>query len=425
MGPSLKAKGPARGFFSRDGASLIQGALIYPSEIGGDMTFHITLRSPSLRRGLPTALRHCVLSFQLALWLGASWHTLLAQAGAAPKAQADQDARPLVVGQSIERKLASGQSHLYKITLAAGQYLNAVVEQSGIDVVVTLFDPDGKRLIEIDSPRGAQGLEPVLWIVETGGDYRLTVRPLEKDAAAGRYEIKIIELRPATEQDRALVEARKSFNESVNMLDKGKYADAIQLAERALVIWEIALGPEHPDVANSLNTLAELYRTKGDYAKAEPPHQRALAIWEKALGPEHPNVATSLNNLAGLHNTKGDYAKAEPLFQRALAIREKVLGPEHPDVANSLNNLAGLYNAKGDYAKAEPLFQRALAIREKTLGPENQNVASSLNNLALLYNAKGDNAKAEPLLQRALAIWEKTLGPEHPNVATSLNNLAE
>jgi tetratricopeptide (TPR) repeat protein len=385
------------------------------------MTSHITLRSPSIRHGLPTALRHCVLSFLLALWLGASWHTLLAQASAAPKAQADQDARPLVVGQSIERKLASGQSHLYKITLAAGQYLNAVVEQRGIDVVVTLFGPDGKQLIEIDSPRGAQGLEPVLWIVETGGDYRLAVRPLEKDAATGRYEIKIIELRPATEQDRA----RKLLNESVSLWERGKYTEAIQLAERALVIREKSLGPEHPDVATSLNNLAELYRTKGDYAKAEPLLQRALAIWEKALGPEHPDVANSLNNFALLYYAKGDHAKAEPLFQRALAIREKSLGPEHPNVANSLNSLAGLYYTKGDYAKAEPLLQRALAIREKALGPEHPDVATSLNNLAELWRNKGDYAKAEPLYQRALAIWEKALGPEHPNVATSLYNLAE
>jgi tetratricopeptide (TPR) repeat protein len=279
-----------------------------------------------MRHGLPIALRHCVLSFLLALWLGASWHTLLAQTSAAPKAQADQDARPLAVGQSIERNLASGQSHLYKITLAAGQYLNAVVEQYGIDVVVTLFGPDGKQLIEIDSSRGALGLEPVLLMVETGGDYRLAVRPLEKDAAAGRYEIRIIELRHATEQDRALAEAHKLFNESVSLRDQGKYAEAIQLAERALAIWEKALGPEHPNVANSLNNLALVHYNKGDYAKAEPLYQRALAIWEKALGSEHPNVATSLNNLAEICRTKGDYANAELLLQRALAIREKALG---------------------------------------------------------------------------------------------------
>jgi tetratricopeptide (TPR) repeat protein len=60
------------------------------------------------------------------------------------------------------------------------------------------------------------------------------------------------------------------------------------------------------------------------------PQERALAIWQKALGSEHPDVALSLNGLAGLYAKQDQYAKAESLYQRALAIREKALGPEHP-----------------------------------------------------------------------------------------------
>ena len=33
-------------------------------------------------------------------------------------------------------------------------------------------------------------------------------------------------------------------------------------------------------------------------------HKRALAIREKALGPDHPDVALSLNNLAGLSTVR-------------------------------------------------------------------------------------------------------------------------
>jgi tetratricopeptide (TPR) repeat protein len=79
------------------------------------------------------------------------------------------------------------------------------------------------------------------------------------------------------------------------------------------------------------------------YAAAEKPLTRSLMINEKALGPEHPDVATSLNNLAGLYRAQGKYAEAEPLYKRALAIREKVLGPEHPHVAIVCKNMAGLY----------------------------------------------------------------------------------
>ena len=83
-----------------------------------------------------------------------------------------------------------------------------------------------------------------------------------------------------------------------------------------------------------------------------------LKIWVKALGPDHPDVADSLNNLASLYHAQGRYAEAEPLYQRSFKIREKALGPDHPDVAASLSRLAILCEAQGRYAEAEPLYQQ-------------------------------------------------------------------
>ncbi|CAN0531556.1 unnamed protein product [Ectocarpus sp. 8 AP-2014] len=39
---------------------------------------------------------------------------------------------------------------------------------------------------------------------------------------------------------------------------------------------------------------------QGKYDDAEQLYERSLAIREKLLGPEHPDVAQSLNNRAGL-----------------------------------------------------------------------------------------------------------------------------
>ncbi|WP_238178440.1 CHAT domain-containing tetratricopeptide repeat protein [Calothrix sp. 336/3] len=206
---------------------------------------------------------------------------------------------------------------------------------------------------------------------------------------------------------------------------QGNYSKAELLLVRSLAIREKVLGGEHPDVAGSLNSLAALYYFQGNYSKAEPLYVRSLAIFEKVLGKEHPNVAQSLNNLAELYRVQGNYAKAEPMLVRSLAIYEKVLGGEHPDVATSLNNLALIYYTQGNYSKAEPLYERSLAIREKVLGKEHPDVAISLNGLALLYQSQANYSKAEPMLVRSLAILEKVLGKEHPNMATSLNNLAE
>ena len=64
--------------------------------------------------------------------------------------------------------------------------------------------------------------------------------------------------------------------------------------------------------------------------------ERPLAICEEAPGPEHPEVATSLNNLAGLLQDEGDLVGARALYERALEIRDHALGPEHADTAMSL-----------------------------------------------------------------------------------------
>src|SRR3984893_14599216 len=219
-------------------------------------------------------------------------------------------------------------------------------------------------------------------------------------------------------------EASKLDDQANALYEKGRYAEADPLYKRSLAIREKALGPDHPDVAASLNNLALLYDQQGRHVDAEPLYKKALAIWEKALGPDHPDVATALNNLALLYDAQGRYADAEPLYRRSLAIREKILAPDDPDVTYPLNNLALLYKKQGRYADAEPLYNRSLAIREKALGPDHPDVATSLNNLANLYNSQGRYAAAEPFYQRSLAIIEKALGPDHLDVATPLNNLA-
>ena len=109
--------------------------------------------------------------------------------------------------------------------------------------------------------------------------------------------------------------------EVMSLYQKGQYDRAMVMAKQALEVAEKAVGPNHPSVAVSLNTLAVLYTTQGQYAQAEPLYQRALAIGEKALGPAHPDVATSLENIAEFYRKAGRDKEAEALEKRAKAIR--------------------------------------------------------------------------------------------------------
>ena len=206
---------------------------------------------------------------------------------------------------------------------------------------------------------------------------------------------------------------------------QGDYAAAERHLEHALAIRERALGLEHREIAGTLAVLGRILEAQGDYAGARPVLERALAIMEKALGPEHREVAYSLNALGNLLYHQGEYAAARALHDRALAVREKAFGPDHFDVATSCNDLAAVLYEQGDFAAARPLFERALAIRERTGGPEHPLVAQTLNNLAELHLEQGDAAAAQSFCERALAIREKILGPEHPLVGTTVLNLAQ
>ncbi|HEU0184905.1 MAG TPA: CHAT domain-containing protein [Blastocatellia bacterium] len=335
----------------------------------------------------------------------------------------EKDVRPLEKGAPVNREISGGQRHVYRLRLSADQFLKAIVEQQGIDVVVQVLGPDGKLVMQVDSESRLRGEENVSLVAEVAGDYRLIVQSNQNKAVAGNYVARIEELRGVTAEDRMLQEARKLSEDFAKLHGAGKYDEAAPLIERALGIREKILGPDHRDVADTLMSLAAVYFNRGVYAQSEPLYQRALAIYEKALGPEHPSVARSLNNLAILYWNKSEYLKAEPLARRAVAIWESALGREHPNVAAALNNLAILYSSRGDNTKAEPLYRRALAIWEGA-GSEHHGVALALNNLANIYYYKEEYAKAEPLYWRALAIDEKALGPEHAEVARPLVNLA-
>lgn len=215
---------------------------------------------------------------------------------------------------------------------------------------------------------------------------------------------------PSSSAQSADLEAAKQLDRQISQLNiQGRQSEAIALAQRALAIYEQVLGQEHPDVATSLNGLADLYLSQKNYSQAEPLYQRALAIREKMLKQQPLGVVTSLNNLTTLYKEQEKYSAAEPLQERALAIYEQVLGQKYsPKLVPSLTNLARLYHAQGKYTQAERSYQRILAIGEK-LEQSHPFVIGSLNNLSLLYLNQGDIPRAIEFLERANNIEEQKL----------------
>src|SRR5262249_41299774 len=89
---------------------------------------------------------------------------VLAAAATATAAQAPASDPPKTLdpGATLERAIAGGQQHLYRLPLAAGDVTRLTVEQHGVDVLILVLDQADKLQAEFDIEWRTTGREPVI-----------------------------------------------------------------------------------------------------------------------------------------------------------------------------------------------------------------------------------------------------------------------
>ncbi|MFN7948215.1 MAG: tetratricopeptide repeat protein [Blastocatellia bacterium] len=335
--------------------------------------------------------------------------------GAGSRAQDEQRAVP-EPGKSVSRELSGGESHSYRITLEAGWFFRAVVEQQGINLVLTLYGPDGQKLCDLDSPIGAQGPEPVSLVADAAGNYRLEVRTLQPNAPKGNYDLKVEELRLATPQDRARIVAERAFAEATltyqgtaESLRKG-----IEKYEKVIPLWQ-ALGDRQQE-AFTLSVIGYLYKNLGEYQQALTYHQRALPL-RRAAG-NRSGEALTLYSIGAIYDNTGEPQKALSVYQQALSIYQE-LGDRSMEAA-TLGNLGVVYSGLGEQRKALEFFSRALQLKQAVRDPYGE--AALLNNIGLVHNYLGEPQQAMESYQRALPLYRAL--NDRSGEGTTLNNIA-
>jgi len=250
-------------------------------------------------------------------------------------------------------------------------------------------------------------------------DPNLTVRrALERaaDRIGGRFK------------ERPLVEAEIRQTIGVACREVGDHDRAIEQLEAALMLRKLGLGPEHPDTLNSMNNLAEAYKTAGRLAEALPLHEQTLALRKAKLGPEHPETLTSMNNLALAYQTAGRLAEALPLYEQTLALHKAKLGPEHPNTLLSMNNFAKAYQSVGRLDEAETLFREGLEqSRQKNAtrpGSDPGSEGMFLHHLADLLRQKNELVEARQLAEEAVTLYQRHPGLPVNEIRHAWNVLA-
>jgi CHAT domain-containing protein len=312
-----------------------------------------------------------------------------------------QQSTPLTPGTALERALKGGESHSFQISLTAGQFLQISVEQEGIDVEVIAFGTKGERLSHTDSQNGLWGPEPVVLIAEQSGVYQVQVDSPDKSAPEGRYEIRIVALRDATEDDRKHVVAEHLMEQGQD-LSLEQAADVLRAAladlNQALPYYESS--PDGYRFGLLLYTLGAAHASLSEFPQALEVYARALPQFQR-LG-DRRMAGVTLNNMGGAYDVLGELQKALDFYDRALA-ESRAVG-DSSNQAFALNNIGKINADMANWQKAVEYYSQALAMFH-SLGNLPQE-ASTTNNIGVNYLDLSQPEMALDYFRRALSLSE-------------------
>jgi CHAT domain-containing protein/Tfp pilus assembly protein PilF len=362
-------------------------------------------------------------------------------------------------GLTVERSLASGETHVYPVDLQSGQFLRVKVQEQGIDVEVVLLDPRGALVTGSDSfgIGFKDSIEDLAVVAPISGSYLLEVRLDNKAARPGRYRLEVATLHATAGGDEALESEAVKATWEGSHLPPGKSGD--ELLEHAVILWE-RLG-EQRKLAEVLFGLADRRFTRPDeYDSAAENYVRSAALWrgqtdaeakiwqykalnnagtllkrlgrpdearkryEEALaisgGPaDISNQAMSLSNLGLLALDQADTQDAVTLLLRS-ADKAREAG-DRTSEALALNNLGSAYDQMAERQTALQRYQEALDLARAI--PRADIEASAQNNLGNTYIALGDWKSALEHLNRALPIVRRLR--QHDREAKTLINIGD
>ena len=318
---------------------------------------------------------------------------------------------PLLVlqkGEIAAGALAGGETRSYRVTASAGTYAGLAVEQRGIDVELSLFAADGRRLTRVDSPNGTSGAESLPLVMDGPDPLRLEIHAAAP-VAPGRYAVVVSEMRPATAQDRVRVAAERVFAEGEGLRLRGddsslrfaldRYCQSLALL-RSLTGTARDRGRE----ADVLERMGRVQPKLGQVRESLVSYRQALAVF-RARG-ELEKAAAALNGRGAVYRSLGAPRRAVACYREALAFhRARAPGvPAGEGEAVTLHNLGLTFAALGATEDALAAYGESLAIWRR-LGDRNRQ-GQTLRDRAELFLDLGDRRNAIDSFDEALPLLE-------------------
>lgn len=311
-----------------------------------------------------------------------------------------QEGTRLEPNLTIEKELAGDVTHSFLVEIESGKCVYAEIDQKGADVRVGVYAPDGRKILDLDSPNGARGTEPVLIAAKTTGVYRLVVSHAD-DPTRGLYSVRLEEARDMTERDETIIAAQQAFSEAGEMQSKGtarSLRQSIGRYEESFRIYQLV-----GDRARQSDALYYAGRSHHLLGEPEPSlnfNTRALAT----TSGDRSREGFILDAIGSAHVGLGDDRKAFEFFNQSLAARRDARDQKWEAI--TLKHLGLISFDLGEYQKSLDHLNEALSLNRLT--GNQQAEASCLGNIAAIYRAMSEGHSALEFYHQALSLNQRT-----------------
>ncbi|HEX8130143.1 MAG TPA: CHAT domain-containing protein [Pyrinomonadaceae bacterium] len=346
-------------------------------------------------RGLPRLLLFAILCLSLL-----SFSSVIPGESHASVAGDSATLVELAPRKPLRASIARGAVHSFRVELDSHQFLNASISQENVNLRVALYDPAGRQLTEFICLQGETN--PLHFVAETSGAYRLDVNLLGEESEGGSYNINLKEVRASVERDGLRVAAARSQSDGARMLlewSKESLHRALGKYEEALQLWKQA--GERGGELYALRKVGEILRFLGDLERSLKFYEQALKL-SRASGDRAMEAAV-LNESGYVLLSLGRNEQSLKSFQQALKLSRLI--NDRKAEAGALNNIGEAFSAYGQLPRSLTYYRQAQAIYDEIADRRGQ--AQTLLYLGYAYSDLSETHLALEFYEQALPLWRK------------------
>lgn len=148
--------------------------------------------------------------------------------------------------------------------------------------------------------------------------------------------------------------------------DQGNYSEALSLYEKILAVREQELGESDNELVADLANVVRVLCVQNRLDNAESYVRRMIGILEMSQPEDVQKLAETLNTLSQIYFQQKKFEQCQPVLDRAVRLKQQVLGEDHVDMADYYRDYARLLRNLNRPEEAEQFYSRAKLILGKT-----------------------------------------------------------